>query len=57
MAFTAPSPNSYQRITTSVRITLRGKRGSGVATYKAAQGGVPGESTCEGRMNISLKHR
>ncbi len=51
------TPNTYRRVTNSVRITFRGKRATGVATYKSAQGGLPGESTCEGKMTIKLRHR
>ncbi len=51
------APNSYQRATNSVRITFKGKRATGVATYRSAQGGVPGESTCAGEKTIKLRHR
>ena len=53
----AKSPNTYRRVTNTVRISFKGKRATGVARYRSEQGGLPGESVCVGEMSIRLRHR
>lgn len=51
------NPSRRQEVSNRIRLTLRGKRATGKATYRSEQFSAGGNGVCTGTMNISLRHR
>jgi hypothetical protein len=45
------------RTSNGLKLTLRGRRATGTATYRSTQSSLAGDSVCEGKMTISLRRR
>jgi hypothetical protein len=49
--------NGFNKVTNRLQLTLSGKRGSGTATYRSDEAGIPARAICTAQMKIALKTR